>query len=144
MKNFDDFEFDVPTEFGGKTDEELLQEFLDDCPVTDDAYVSVYGGYYSVMQELLPTSRNILMWMAFNCEVDRGRVVVQSDAQQRMLRELGISLVTYYKCLKDLKEHNAIRGVNARYYVNPKFMWKGGDKRRREFLKRYPTIRNEK
>ena len=142
MRN--DFEFDVPTEFGGKTDEELLQEFLDECPVTEDSYVSVYGGYYSVMQKLLPTSRNILMWMAFNCEVDRGRVVMQSDAQQRMCRELGISLVTYYKCLKDLKENNAIRGANARYFINPKFFWKGGDKRRKDFLRRYPLVRNEK
>ena len=142
MRN--DFEFDVPAEFGGKTDEELLQEFLDECPVTEDSYVSVYGGYYSVMQKLLPTSRNILMWMAFNCEVDRGRVVMQSDAQQRMCRELGISLVTYYKCLKDLKENNAIRGANARYFINPKFFWKGGDKRRKDFLRRYPLVRNEK
>ena len=142
MMNNDDF--DVPAEFGGKTDEELLQEFLDECPVTEDSYVSLYGGYYSVMQKILPTSRSILIWMAFNCEVDRGRVVMQSDAQQRMCRELEISLVTYYKCLKDLKEHNAIRGTNARYYVNPKFFWKGGDKRRKDFLKRYPLVRNEK
>lgn len=142
MGNLNDFE--VPAEFGGKTDEELLQEFLDECPVTEDSYISIYGGYYTVMQKLLPTSRNILIWMTFNCEIDRGRVVMQSDAQSRLLRELGISLVTYYKCLKDLKEHNAIRGVNARYYVNPRFMWKGGDKRRKDFLKRYPTIRNEK
>ena len=137
-------DFDIPVEFGGKTDEELLQEFLDECPVTEDSYVSVYGGYYSVMQKILPTSRSILIWMAFNCEVDRGRVVMQSDAQQRMCRELEISLVTYYKCLKDLKEHNAIRGTNARYYVNPKFFWKGGDKRRKDFLKRYPLVSNEK
>lgn len=142
MRNVNDFE--IPTEFSGKTDEELLQEFLDECPVTSDAYISVYGEYFSVMGSLLPTSRNVLIWLTFNCEIDRGRVVVQSDAQQRLLRELGISLVTYYKCLRDLKEHNAIRGVNARYYVNPRLMWKGGDKRRREFLKRYPTIRNEK
>lgn len=142
MTNNDDF--DVPAEFGGKTDEELLQEFLDECPVTEDSYVCVYGGYYTVMQKILPTSRNILMWMAFNCEVDRGRVVMQSDAQQRMCRELEISLVTYYKCLKDLKENNAIRGANARYFINPKFFWKGGDKRRRDFLRRYPLVRNEK
>ena len=41
MGNLNDFE--VPAEFGGKTDEELLQEFLDECPVTEDSYVSVYG-----------------------------------------------------------------------------------------------------
>jgi hypothetical protein len=142
MENSNDFE--LPAEFSGKTDEELLQEFLDECPVTGDSYINIYGEYYTVMQKLLPTSRSILIWMTFNCEIDRGRVVVQSDAQSRLLKELGISLVTYYKCLRDLKANNAIRGVNARYFINPRFMWKGGDKRRKDFLKRYPTIRNEK
>lgn len=142
MKDYNDF--DVPAEFGGKSEDELLQEFLDECPVTEDSYISIYSGYYTVMQKLLPTSRNVLVWMTFNCEIDRGRVVMQSDAQSRLIRELGISLVTYYKCLRDLKANNAIRGVNARYYVNPMYMWKGGDKRRRDFLKRYPSIRNEK
>ena len=137
-------DFDIPAEFGGKTEDDLLQEFLDECPVTEESYISIYGGYYNVMQKLLPTSRNVLIWMAFNSEVDRGRVVVQSDAQQRLLRELGISMVTYYKCLRDLKANNVIRGVNARYYLNPRFVWKGGDKRRRDFMKRFPAIRNEK
>lgn len=137
-------DFDIPAEFGGKTDEELLQEFLDECPVTEESYINIYGGYHAVMSKLLPTSRNILIWMAFNSEIDRGRVVIQSDAQCRLLRELGVSLAAYYKSLKDLKENDAIRGVNARYYINPRFMWKGCDKRRKDFLKRYPAIRNER
>jgi hypothetical protein len=82
--------------------------------------------------------------MSFNSELDRGRVVVQSVSVERLLKELGISLVTYYKCLADLKAHDAIRGGKAKYYINPKFMWRGGDARRKKFLARYPAIPKER
>ena len=137
-------DFEEPVEFTGKSEEEMLQEFLDECPVTDESYVSVYGGYYSVMKDLLPSSKNVLVWMAFNSELDRGRILMQSLAVERLMSELGISEMTYYKSIVELKTKDAIRGGKAKYYINPKFMWKGGDRRRRKFLNRYPFIANEK
>ena len=108
-------EFDVPDEFGCKTAEELYDEFMDECPATEDSYVNFYGAYYTVMRKILPTSKDVLMWMAFNCELDRGRVAIQSFNQVRLLRELGISQITFFKCLRDLKKHNVIRGCRAIY-----------------------------
>lgn len=35
MRNNDDFK--IPPEFGGKTAEEELEEFLNECPITEDA-----------------------------------------------------------------------------------------------------------
>lgn len=137
-------EFEMPDEFGEKTAEELLNEFLEECPATDDSYINVFGAYYPVMKALLPTSRNVLMWMAFNCELDRGRVIIQSINLERILGELGISRTAYFKCLRDLKKHDAIRGCDAEYFINPRFVWKGGDKRRHKFMAKYPYIENEK
>lgn len=142
MRN--EFEFDVPDEFGERTAEELLAEFMDDCPATENSYINFYGAYYSVMRKILPTSKDILMWMAFNSELDRGRVVIQSVNQERLLRELGISQITYFKCLRDLKRHNVIRGHSAVFHINPRFVWKGSDKRRHQFMSKYPYIDNEK
>lgn len=142
MRNKNDFS--IPPEFGGKTAEQRLAEFLDACPVTDDAYINVYGAYYSVMNKILPTSRVVFIWLAFNSEADRGRVTIQSLAKERLLKECGISQVTYFKCLRDLKKYDVIRGFNAIYYINPKFTWKGSNKRRHIFMSEYPYIQNER
>jgi hypothetical protein len=138
MKNKNDFS--IPPEFGGKTAEEQLDDFMDECPVTDDAYVNFYGAYYSVMRKILPTSKDVLIWMVFNCEPDKGRVFIQSLTRNRLLKELGISQVTYFKCLRDLRKHDVIRGLNAIYYINPRFVWRGTNKRRLIFMSQYPHI----
>lgn len=136
-------EFEMPNEFGEKTAKEMINEFLEECPATDDSYVNVFGAYYSIMTKLLPASKNVLMWMAFNSELDRGRVVIQSKNLQRVLSELGISRTSYYNCLKDLKFHDAIRGGDGEYFINPRFLWRGGDKRRHKFMARYQYIEVE-
>lgn len=139
-----EYEFDVPTEFEDKTGKEMLNEFLDECPATEDSYINVFGAFYPVMKKLLPTSLNVLMWMAFNSDLDRGRVVIQSKNLARILAELEISRAAYFKSLKDLKEHDAIRGCDAEYFINPRLMWRGSDKRRHKFMTRYMFVENEK
>ena len=139
-----DFEFDVPTEFGEKTGEEMLEEFLEECPATEDSYVNVFGAYYAVMSKILPTSKDVLLWMGFNCELDKGRVVIQSKNLKRIISELGISRTAYFNSIKDLKYYDVIRGCDAVYYINPKYMWRGSDRRRHKFMTRYPYIENEK
>ena len=136
-------EFEMPSEFVDKTAKEMLDEFLEECPATEDSYINVFGAYYSVMKTLLPTSKNVLLWMAFNSELDRGRVVIQSRNLERILVELGISRTAYFKSLRDLKAHDAIRGCEGEYFINPRFVWRGGDKRRHKFMAKYPYISNE-
>ena len=137
-------DFGPSPEFSDKTAEEQLEEFMDECPVTEDAYINFYGAYYSVMRKILPTSKDVLIWMAFNCEPDKGRVFIQSLTRDRLLRELKISLVTYFKCLRDLRDHDAIRGFNAIYYINPRFLWRGTNKRRLIFMSQYPYIQSDR
>ncbi len=135
-------EFDMPSEFGEKTAKEMLAEFLEECPATEDSYINIFGAFFSVVNSLLPTSIKVLMWMAFNSELDRGRVVIQSINLDRILSELKISRTAYFKSLRDLKAHDAIRGFDAEYYINPRFFWRGGDKRRHKFMSKYPYIKN--
>lgn len=137
-------EFDFPAEFGGKSEEELLEEFMDECTVSADSYISVYGGYFDIMKELSSAEKDVFMWMVFNCEIDKGRIALQTFAVERLLKELGIALVTYYKCLGNLKTKNCIRGAKAKYYINPRMAWRGCDARRKKFVSRYSGIRNSK
>ena len=142
MKDIEEFE--VQDEFDGKTAEELYEEFLNECPMTKDAYINYYGAYYSVMRKIYPTAKDILLWMAFNCEIDRGRIIMQSLNLERLLKELNIPRTTYFKCLRNLKQHDAIRGYDAIYHINPRFVWRGTDKRRKSFITKYPYLKNEK
>lgn len=143
MKRLDDFS-DAVNEFDERTEEELLEEFMNSDSIADDAYVSLYGLYVKKMSCLTSSSKDLFTWMAFNCEVDKGRICMQSLTQQTALRELGITSVTYYRCLGELKRNDLIRGNNARYYINPRVSWRGGSSRRLKFLYRYPNLSNEK
>lgn len=135
-----EYEFDVPNEFDGKTAKEMINEFLDECPATEDSYINVFGAYYQVMKKIMPSSMRVLMWMSFNSELDRGRVVIQSLNLKRIISELEISKACYYKSISDLKEHDVIRGGEGEYFINPRYVWKGGDKRRHKFMAKYPFI----
>ena len=139
-----EFDFDVPSEFVEKDGGEMLEEFLDECPATEDSYINVFGAYYSVLRLILPTSAKVLMWMAFNSELDKGRVIIQSKSLKRVLSELGISRTAYFNSIRDLKAYDVIRGCDAVFFLNPRYMWRGSDKRRHKFMARYPYIENEK
>lgn len=142
MKN--EFEFTGPSEFDDKTANELYEEFMGSLPVSEDSYVNFYGAYFMKVTEILPTSRLVFLWMAFNSELDKGRVTIQSLTQKRLLKDCKISQVAYFKSLRDLKEHNVIRGCRAVYHINPRFAWKGTHRRRLQFMEQYPYIQNER
>ena len=139
----DDFDFGGKVDFGEKTAEEMLEEFLDGCPIiADDVYVNFYGACFTTFMKLLPASLRVFMWMVFNSELEKGRVTIQSLAQRRLLKECNISQVAYFKSLRDLKENNMIRGFRAVYYINPKFAWRGSHRNRMRFIEQYPYIQN--
>ena len=138
-----DFEVTGKAEFENKTAEELLDEFLDGCPiVSDDVYVNFYGASFTAFMKILPTSMRVFMWMVFNSELDKGRVTIQSLTQKRLLKECNISQIAYFKSLRDLKANNMIRGFRAVYFINPRFAWRGSHKNRMRFIEQYPYIQN--
>lgn len=136
MEEFEDY----AGEFSGKTEEELFDEFMNESDVTDECYISLFGLWLRAMRGLSSAAKDLFMWMAFHSDVDKGRVSMQSFAQQTALRELGISSVTYYRCLGELKQNDLIRGGKAKYYINPRYAWRGCSSRRAKFIYRYPNI----
>ena len=135
---------DFAGEFSGKTEEELFDEFMNESDVTDECYISLFGLWLRMMRGLSSAAKDLFMWMAFHSDVDKGRIVMQSFVQQTALREIGISTVTYYRCLGELKQNDLIRGGNAKYYINPRYAWRGCSARRAKFIYRYPNINNVK
>ena len=141
MKDFDFNDFDLAdTEFDDRSVEELYEEFLGTREPAKGEFIYYYGGYFNVMKELTGSSMLLLTWLTFNCEVNTGRVVVQSFAQKEAMKELGINTATYYNSLRQLKNLDIIRGTNAIYYVNPNCAWKGTADKRTRFLKLYPRM----
>lgn len=130
----------IDSEFDERTGEELYAEFLGKIEKAKEEFIYYYGGYYNIMTELTGAAMNLFTWMAFHCEVNTGRVVIQSFVQREALKDMGITLSTYYKALSLLKEKGLIKGMNAVYYVNPSFAWKGTADARMRFLKIYPKL----
>lgn len=140
-----EFEVTGKAEFDNKTPEELLEEWLDECPiVSDGVYVNFYGASFTTFMKILPTSMKVFLWMVFNSELEKGRVTIQSLAQKRLLKECNISQIAYFKSLRDLKANNMIRGFRAIYYINPNFAWRGTHRNRLRFIEQYPYIQNER
>ena len=143
MENLDDLK-DFAGDFSGKTEDELLEEFMNESDVSDESYISLFGLYLRKMRQLSSAAKDLFMWMAFHSDVDKGIVSMQSFQLADCLRELDITTVTYYRCLGELKSLDFVRGGNARYYINPRIAWRGCNARRTKFVYRYPNLTNIK
>lgn len=134
-------DFDIiDSEFDDRSGEELYAEFLGKIEKPKEEFVYYYGAYYNIMTQLTGAAMNLFTWMTFHCEVNSGRVVMQSFVQRQALKDMGITVSTYYKALGVLKEKGMIKGTNAIYFVNPSFAWKGTAEARMRFMKVYPKL----
>lgn len=141
MNDFDSNDFDVvDSEFNERTADELYEELMGDSEKSMDEFIYYYGRFYSIMSELTGTAMTLLTWLTFHSEVNSGRVFVQSLAQKDALKDLGITIGTYYKALTLLKEKGIIKGGGAKYYINPLISWKGTADKRQKFMKVYPRL----
>lgn len=140
--DFDAFEM-IDSEFCDKTAEELYEEFLGKPEPRKDEFVYIYSGFLVLTPSLTGAAINLFLWMAYRCNVNTGRVFIQSITLKECLRELGITVGTYYKALNILKEKGLVKGSNATYYVNPNYAWKGMADMRSKFLKIYPKLKGE-
>ena len=131
-----DFE-EVDSEFDDRTAEELYAEFLGKVEKPKDEFIYYYGKYFNIMRELTGAAMNLLTWLTFHCEVNTGKVLVQSETLREALQELQITLGTYYKALALLKEKGIVKGGKAKFFVNPAYAWKGTAEMRNKFMKIY-------
>lgn len=134
-------DFDIiDSEFDDRSGEELYAEFLGKIEKPKEEFVYYYGTYYNIMTRLTGAAMNLFAWMTFHCEVNSGRVVMQSFVQRQALKDLEITVSTYYKALGVLKEMGMVKGTNAIYFVNPSFAWKGTAEARMRFMKVYSKL----
>lgn len=138
MTDFYRHEFEqMDSEFDDRSAEEMYEDFLESVQKPNDEFVYYYGAYCDVMKELTTAAMNLFAWMAFRCEVNTGRVLIQSMTQRDAMKDLDITISTFYKSLALLKEKGMIKGSNAKYFVNPMYAWKGTAGMRSKFLKIY-------
>lgn len=137
--NFNDFE-QVDSDFDDRTAEELYAEFLGGIEKPKDEFIYCYGKYYNIMKKLTGSAKDLLIWLTFHCEVNTGRVLIQSETLKEALREMRITVATYYKSLAILKETGVIKGGRAKFFVNPSFAWKGTADMRNKFMKIYHKL----
>lgn len=131
-----DFE-QIDSDFDDRSAEELYAEFLGKIEKPKDEFIYYYGKYYEVMTQLTCAAKNLLTWLTFHCEVNTGKVLVQSETLKDALAKLGITLGTYYKAMAQLKELGIVKGSKAKFYVNPAFAWKGTADMRNKFIRIY-------
>lgn len=136
VTEFDEF----ASEFDDRTGEELYAEFFGKRERSKNEFIYCYADFLTVMPSLTGAAHTLFMWLTFNCDVNSGRVLVQSVTLKEALSELGITLQTYYKALNILKELDMVRGKNAVYYVNPAYAWKGTADIRNRFIRVYQKL----
>lgn len=128
-------------EFCEKSVEEMYEEMLGKQELKRDEFIYIYGGFLGIAPSLTAAAMSLFFWLAYRCNVNTGRVIVQSITLKDCLKELGITVGTYYKALTILKEKELIKGGNATYYVNPYYAWKGTADMRAKFLRIYPGLK---
>lgn len=136
----DDFDFGAD-EFEDVDPEEQYEEFLRGKRKRGDAFITTYDLYLDVMQELAPTTIHLLTWITFNAEMNTGKISMQSQNLSTCLKELGMAKSTFYKGIAELKEKDIVRGRSAKYYINPRYVWKGTNEMRTHFLRFYPRFK---
>lgn len=134
-----DFDF-CADEFEEIDKDAMYEEFLIKAKRTGESYVTTYDSYLDVMMELPLSTVRLLTWITFNAEMNTGKISMQSHNLAACLGDLKMAKSTFYKSLGELKDLDIIKGGNARYYINPKYIWKGTNDLRAHFKKVYPRL----
>ena len=137
-----DTEFDyAAVDFDEIDSEELYEEFLKKLKRKGETFMTTYDNYLDVMLMLSPTTVHLLTWLTLNSEMNTGKVSLQSQALAACMKELKIVRSTFYRSIAELKELDLIKGKNAKYYINPRYVWKGTNDMRSHFMKVYPRLK---
>ena len=141
MRDFGRNDFDdAINDFDERSAEEIYDEYLAKNAKQAEGYICYYADYVDVMRELSSAAKDVLTWFTFFSGMNTGRILLQSYVKEEMLRKLNITSVTFYRALGELKERDIVRGKNAKYYINPRYAYKGTTSARDGFMKVYPRF----
>jgi hypothetical protein len=132
--------FDIPEEFDPVSREERLDAFLNFEELEVDRYAMFFAPLCNVMEGATASVEKVFRELALRAEVDKGRVIIQSELLEIILKKNKMAKSTFYRSIDFLKEKNAIKQVGRTYYFNPFMTWRGSNRKRAEFFKIYHEL----
>lgn len=132
--------YEIPPEFDPVSAEERLAAFLNFEELEVDRYAMFFAPLCNAMVGATAATERVFRELAMMAEVDKGRVVVQSEMLNRILKKYRMARSTFYRSIEFLKENDVLKQNGRVYYLNPFMTWRGSSKRRSEFFKIYSEI----
>lgn len=132
--------YDIPEEFDPISAERRLEAFLNFEELEVDRYALFFGPLSNAMVGATAATERVFRELALRAEVDKGRVIVQSETLNLILKKYRMAKSTFYRSIEFLKENDVLKQNGRTYYINPFMSWRGSNKRRSEFFKIYSEI----
>lgn len=132
--------YDIPEEFDPVSPEKRLEAFMNFEELEVDRYAMFFGPLNHAMVGATAATERVFRELALRTEVDKGRVIIQSETLGLILKKYRMAKSTFYRSIEFLKENDVLKQNGRMYYLNPLMTWRGSSKRRSEFFKIYSEI----
>lgn len=132
--------YEIPEEFDPIPAETRLEAFLNFEELEVDRYAMFFGPLNNAMVGATAATERVFRELALRTEVDKGRVIIQSETLALILKKYRMAKSTFYRSIEFLKENDILKQNGRTYYLNPFMTWRGSNKRRSEFFKIYSEI----
>lgn len=132
--------YEIPDEFDPVPAKERLDAFLNFEELEVDRYAMFFGPLNNAMVGATAATERVFRELALRTEVDKGRVIIQSETLTLILKKYRMAKSTFYRSIEFLKENDILKQNGRTYYLNPFMTWRGSSKRRGEFFKIYSEI----
>jgi hypothetical protein len=132
--------YGIPQEFDPIPVEERLEAFLNFEELEVDRYAMFFGPLSNAMVGATAAAEKVFRELALRTEVDKGRVIIQSETLNLILKKHRMAKSTFYRSIEFLKENDILKQNGRTYYLNPFMTWRGSNKRRSEFFQIYSEI----
>lgn len=132
--------YDIPEEFDPVSSQERIDAFFNNEELECDRYAMFFGSLSNAMIGSSSATERVLRELAFRMEIDKGRVIIQSEVLTLITKKYRMARSTFYRSIEFLKENNVLKQSGRTYFLNPMMIWRGSNKRRSEFFKIYSEL----
>lgn len=132
--------YGIPEEFDPVSPEERLAAFLNCEELEVDTYAMFFGPLCNAMVGATAATERVFRELALRTEVGKGRVIIQSESLDMILKKYRMARSTFYRSIEFLKENDVLKQNGRTFYLNPFMTWRGSTKRRSEFFRIYSEI----
>lgn len=132
--------YEIPDEFDPVPAEKRLEAFFNFEELEVDRYTMFFGPLCNAMVGATAATERVFRELALRTEVDKGRVIVQSELLDIILKKYRMARSTFYRSIEFLKENDILKQNGRTYYINPFMAWRGSSKKKAEFFKIYHEL----